>query len=273
MNSTTSILIGEFFLVLVFLVIGIGVYAWRKKRRLLAALDILLSNVAEAEPERKKTLIGRLKKTYPIDEAKAQELGNEIFRSERLFLKKLIQLLLDSKIDEITRFNEEIYALSGPYWDLLPFDLGAVDPQKSRIKNSADIPGKTSARESDDQPNDDHVPEISMFNTVEEDSKAETTSTGFMPDIEIENAGVVGSNEAADQSIPGQDQSEPDPSENINDSMPASLDEENAKEPSLDDAFDQVAQGSEASEIKIVAEVGDNGGDEARKISEPEASS
>ena len=92
-----------------------------------------------------------------------------------------------------------------------------------------------------------------------------------MPDTEIENADVASSNQTADQSIPEQDQSDTGPSEKTNDSTPATLAEENAEEPSWDDAFEQAAQEPGANEVN--QERDDNGGDGAKKIPKSEAAS
>ena len=262
MNSSTWILIGESILILVSLIIGIVVYAWRKKTRLLAALDGLLSNISEAEPERIKMLTGRLKKTYPIDEAKAQELSNEIFRSERMFIKQLIQLLLGSRIDQITHFNEEVYKLSTPYWELFPLELGTTERPNDQTKNTSDIPEP----EADGQPNDNQG-----MNTATSKEYSETELNQTKSRSDVNDAGEDGSSKTADQALSKQEPSEPSSTENTNDSMPGSLVDENAEEPSWDDAFDQAAEGLEATEIKL--EENGDGGNQTQKIPESEAAS
>lgn len=128
MNATTWILLGELCLVTVALITVGLVYEWRKKKKLLNALELLLINLQEAESERKKTLTERLKNGYQIDEGRAAEMSDEIFRSERQFIQKFIKLLMSLERDSIVHFNDDIYALLAPYWELLPVDRVADSP-------------------------------------------------------------------------------------------------------------------------------------------------
>jgi len=201
MNSATWILIGEWFLISVSLVIAIAVYGWRKKKRMLTALDVLLTNLSKAEPERKTTLIERLKKSYHSDAAKVELLIDEIFRAERQFIQKLIQLLLNSGTDKIARFNEDMYALLTPYWELLPLNHVADSLPVEQSGDSTAIPPVIPESASDGLPSEDYDLEVTVATEVEEDAETGSTSTltGSTSDIENDEDDVVGSNDVADQ--------------------------------------------------------------------------
>ncbi|GEM_PF-2497023 len=163
MNAATWILLGEFCVVTGALIVVGLVYEWRKKKRLVAALELLLTNLQGAEVERKKTLTGRLKNGYQIDEARAEEMSDEIFRSERQFIQKVVKLLMSMDRGAISNFNEDVYALLSPYWELLPVDRVAdtLEPE-----NTVAIPAGGSADKEDNETECDL--EITLDTPVEE---------------------------------------------------------------------------------------------------------
>ncbi len=244
MSSATWVLIGEAFLILVSLVIAITIYAWRKKKRQLAALDILLTNLSEAEPERKTTLIERLKNSYQIDEAKAKVLSDEIFGAERRFIQQLIQLLLNTETDKIARFNEDMYALLSPYWELLPVDCVADSPAEKPGGDSIDIPPVTPESGSDGLPSDDYDLEVAIEDPTAEESEAESTSTQAKStlDIEIDENAVVDSGDTTDQSLPGEDPTESDHNEATTQPIPEPSAEEHPTDKVVDDTSTVPAQ-------------------------------
>ncbi len=265
MNSATWILIGESFLILVSLVIAIAVYAWRKKKRLLAALDTLLTNLSKAEPERKITLIERLKNSYQIDEAKAKLLSDEISGAERQFIQQLIQLLLSPGTDKIAGFNEDMYALVTPYRELLPLDRVADSPPVEQEGRSAAVPLVSPDSESDDLPDEDYDLEVTVVPAGAEDSETESTSIltqESTPDIEINEDDVVEASEVADQPKPIQDPSESDQSEEIKLSMPVPPPEELATDKIVDDTSGPAPQSEPEQELGAM-EPSDSGGYES----------
>ena len=255
MNSATWILIGESFLILVSLVISVAIYAWRKKKTLLTALDALLTNLSNAEPERKSTLIERLKNSYQIDEAKAKLLSDEIFSAERQFTQKLIQLLLSTGANEIARFNEEMYALLTPYWELLPLDRVADSPPVEQGGESVAVPPVSPDSESDDLSDEDSDLEVSIAPAGAEDLETESTSTlteESTPEVEINEDDVVEASEVADQPEPIQDPSESDQSQETNLSMPVPPAEELATDKIVDDVSGAASQSEPEQELGVM---------------------
>ena len=252
MNTATWILLGELCLVVGALVIVGFVYEWRKKQRLVAALEMLLNNLQNAEAERKDALIGRLRNAYQIDAAKAEEMSDEIFRSERQFIQKVVKMLMSMESSTIAKFNEDVYALLSPYWELLPVDPVADSPVP---ENTVAIPEERSADKEEN--NAEYDLEITLDSPVEETQEIEPQTQNIEPDgDEKENANA--SKDQAEKISPRVQQTDPDKHSEIDLKGSAATDQSSIEQ--INDSAVDVKSEIETNEESRINDIEDSEG-------------
>lgn len=220
MNSTVWVLLGELALVSLVVLMIFVVARWHERKRLIAVLHVLLTNVHTSEVERQEGLQERLVKSSGLDPNEAESLSVEIIQSERKLFKVFAEILFGKEIRKVSSFDTIVYTVLDHYWELLAIESISENTEATQSQELDQVSVEDKAADSGEISVEEAV--IAVESKVEEiadQSEPDPGSVAAATD-KIDNDDGVEVSEAADD-----------------------LDE-----PNWDDAFSEASQSSEATD-------------------------
>lgn len=93
----------------------ITIVQWRRRRRLVQALEALSRHIKQAENERRRTITGILAGTHQMQEAQSAETANSLILSERGFFRHCFQVLLSQDPIAVANLGHDLYGVLDEY--------------------------------------------------------------------------------------------------------------------------------------------------------------
>lgn len=93
----------------------ITIVQWRRRRRLVQALEALSRQIKQAENERRRTLTGILAGAHHLQEAQSAEAANSLILSERGFFRQCFQVLLSQDPAAVENLSHNLYSVLDEY--------------------------------------------------------------------------------------------------------------------------------------------------------------